>query len=108
MILLSVLLILGGIGFLDPVVDVRSRFLSACSSWYPVVSDLQRFFIAIARAAVNNDGRAGVALHPTVWSSGGPVKVRKVRVSAWEFAWVPGPVGLWRHGSVGWPSIEVR
>ena len=93
---------------LDPVVDVRSRFLSACSAWYPVVLDLQRFFIAIARAAANDDGHAGVALHPTVWSSGGPAKVRKVRVSAWEFAWVPGPVGLWRHGSVGWPSIEVR
>ena len=40
----------------DPVVDVRSRFLSACSFWYPVVLDLQRFFIAIARAAVNDDG----------------------------------------------------
>ena len=91
----------------DLVVDVRRRFLSACSSWYPVVLDLHRFFIAIARAAVNDDGYAGVALHPTVWSNGGPVKKRKVRVSAWEFAWVPGPVGLWRHGSVGWPSIEV-
>ena len=91
----------------DLVIDVRRRFLSACSSWYPVVLDLHRFFIAIARAAVNNDGCAGVALHPTVWSSGGPVKKRKVRVSAWEFAWVPGPVGLWRHGSIGWPSIEV-
>ena len=90
-----------------PVVDVRSRFLSACSSWYPIVLDLHRFFIAIARAAVNDGGQAGVALHPTVWSSGGPAKVRKVRVSAWEFAWVPGPVGLWRHGSIGWPSIEV-
>ena len=91
----------------DLVIDVRRRFLSACSSWYPVVLDLHRFFIAIARAAVNNDGCAGVALHPTVWSSGGPDKKRKVRVSAWEFAWVPGPVGLWRHGSVGWPCIEV-
>ena len=69
--------------------------------------DLHRFFTAIARAAVNDGGQAGVALHPTVWSSGGPAKVRKVRVSAWEFAWVPGPVGLWRHGSIGWPSIEV-
>ena len=32
-----------------------------------VVLDQQRFNIAIARAAVNNDGCAGVALHPTVW-----------------------------------------
>ena len=70
--------------------------------------ELHRFFVAIARAAVNEDGCAGVALHPTVWSSGGLIKRRKVRVSAWEYVWVPGPVGLWRHGSVGWPCIEVR
>ena len=25
----------------------------------------------------------------------------------WEYAWVPGPVGLWRHGSISWPCIEV-
>ena len=56
---------------------------------------------------VNEDGCAGVALHPTVWSSGGLAKKRKVRVSAWEFAWVPGPVGLWRHGSISWLCIEV-
>ena len=68
---------------LDPVVDVRSRFLSACCSWYPVVFDLQRFFIAIARAAVNDDGHAGVVLHPTVWSSG--VLLRFVR-----FVFLPG------------------
>ena len=86
----------------DLVIDVRRRFLSACSSWYPVVLDLHRFFVAIARAAVNEDGCAGVALHLVV------VKRRKVRVSAWEYAWVPGPVGLWRHGSFSWPFIEVR
>ena len=91
----------------DLVTDVRRRFVSACSSWYLVVLELHRFFVAIARAAVNEDGCAGVALHPTVWSSGGLVKRRKTRVSAWDFAWVPGPVGLWRHGSVGWPCIEV-
>ena len=51
--------------------------------------ELHRFFIAIARAVVNEDGCAGVALHPTVWSSGGLAKKRKVRVSAWEFAWFP-------------------
>ena len=94
-------------GVSDLVMDVRRRFVSACSSWYPVVLELHRFFVAITRAAVNEDGCAGVALHSTVWSSGGLVKKRKNRVSAWEFAWVPGPVGLWRHGSVGWPSIEV-
>ena len=55
----------------DLIIDVRRRFFSACSSWYPVVLELHRFFIAIARAAVNDDCCAGVALHPTVWSSGG-------------------------------------
>ena len=46
-------------------------------------------------------------MHPTVWFSGGLAKRRKVRVSALEFAWVPGRVGLWRHGSLSWPYIEV-
>ena len=91
----------------DLIIDVRRRLLSACSSWYPVVLELHRIFIAIARAVVNDDGCAGVALHPTVWSNGGLANKRKVRVSAWEFAWVPSPVGLWRHGSVSWPCIEV-
>ena len=31
----------------DLIIDVRRRFLSACSSWYPVVLELHRFFIAI-------------------------------------------------------------
>ena len=92
----------------DLVMDVRTRFLSACSSWYPVVMEIHRFFVAIARAAVNEDGCAGVALHPAIWSSGGLIKRCKVRVFVWEYAWVPGPFGLWRHGSIGWPCIEVR
>ena len=68
----------------DLVMDLRRRFVSACSFWYPVVLDLHRFFVAIARAAVNEDECAGVALHPTVWFSGGLVKRRRVRVSAWD------------------------
>ena len=46
----------------DLVMDVRRRSVSACSLRYLVVLDLQRFFIAIARAAVNEDGCAGVLL----------------------------------------------
>ena len=94
-------------GVSDLIIDVRRRFLSACSTWHPAAPELHRFFIAIARAAVNDDGCAGVALHPTVWSSGSLAEKRKVRASAWEFAWVPGPIGLWRHGSSGCPCIEV-
>ena len=32
------------------VMDARRSFSSACRSWYPVLRDLHRFFIAIARA----------------------------------------------------------
>ena len=92
----------------DFVTNVRGRCLSACSSWYPVVLELHRFFIAIARAAVYEDGCAGIALHPIVWSGGGLIKRHKVRVSAWEYAWDLGLAGLRRHGSIGWPCIEVR
>ena len=38
----------------DLIIDVSRRFLSACSFWYPVVLQLHRFFIAIARAAVKS------------------------------------------------------
>ena len=91
----------------DVVVDIRRRFVSARSFWYPVVLVYTGFFVAIARA-VNEDGCSGVALHPVVWSEGGLPKRRKVRVSAWDHAWVPGPLGLWGHGSIGWPLLEVR
>ena len=47
---------------------------------------MHRFFVPVARAAVDEDGHAAKALHPTVWS---------------------GPHGLWRHGFVGWPLVEV-
>ena len=30
-----------------------------CGRWYPVVQELQRFFVAISRAVVNIDGAAG-------------------------------------------------
>ena len=60
------------------VMDVRRRFVSAFSLWYPVLLELHRFFVAIARAAVNEDGCTGVPLHPTVWSGGGLVKRRRL------------------------------
>ena len=41
------------------VSDARRVFNRACARWYPVVCDLHRFFIAIARAALNEDGGAG-------------------------------------------------
>ena len=92
MILLTGAADFGRRGVSDLVMDVRRRFVSACSPWYSVVLELHRFFVAIARAAVNEDGCAGVALHLTVWSGGGLIKRRKTRVSAWDFASVSLPL----------------
>ena len=89
------------------VIDLRRHCAAACSFWYPLVLELGRFFIAIARAVVNEDGHGGTAFHPTVWSERGLAKRRKVVQAIWEYAWVPGPPGLWRHGSVGLLCAEV-
>ena len=58
------------------VIDARRNFSNACKYWYPVIRDLHRFFIAIARAVVNEDGRGGVAPDPMVWSAGSRLKRR--------------------------------
>ena len=54
----------------NAVIDARRNLSGVCGRWYPVVLDLHRFFIAIARAVVNQDGRSGVAPDPLVWSAG--------------------------------------
>ena len=69
--------------------------------------DLHRFFIAIARVAVNEDGHSGSVPHSTVWDEGAKTNKRRVLQALWEFVWVPGLPDLWRHGSVGWPCIHV-
>ena len=71
-------------------------FLGILSSWSFIVS-----LLPLLVAAVNEDGCAGVALHPTVWSSGGLIERRKVRVSAWGYAWFRVPlqdpsIDIWR------------
>ena len=43
----------------------------------------------------------------TCWSAGGTPKRRKVFQAVREFAWVPGPPGLWDAGSIGWPAITI-
>ena len=44
------------------VIDASRNLSGVCCRWYPVVLDLHRFLIAIARAVVNHDGRSGAAL----------------------------------------------
>ena len=69
--------------------DVVAR---SCARWYPVVRDLHRFFIAIARSVVNDDGGSGTSLHPVIWSNNSSLKRRRVRTCDGNFARLPGPV----------------
>ena len=75
--------------------DARRLVNRACVRWYPVVCELHRFFIAIARAALNDDGLAGTSLHPVVWSAAANPKRRRVEQAVRNFAWLPGPPRLW-------------
>ena len=77
------------------VSHARRLVRRACSVWYPVVEKLHRFFIAIARAALNDDGVAGTTLHPVVWSAAANPKRRRVERAVRNYAWLPGPAHLW-------------
>ena len=77
------------------ITDARRRIGRACERWYPVVQKLHRFFIAIARTALNEDGATGTAPHPVVWSAATNPKRRRVEQAVRNFAWLPGPARLW-------------
>ena len=42
------------------ITDARRLVNAACARWYPVVKELQHFFVAIARTVVNHDGSGRV------------------------------------------------
>ena len=69
--------------------------LQARSYWYPIMTDLHRFMIAVARVSVNHDGKGGTAPDPLVWDQGSRPKVRKldIRVNV-DLASLPGPPGF--------------
>ena len=43
------------------LIDARRRLLGAHSHWYPIMTDLHRFMVAIARVSVYHDGKGGTA-----------------------------------------------
>ena len=86
------------------VIDARRNLVEVCSRWYPVVSHLHRFFVAIARAVVNHDDGGGTAPNPLVWSAGSLPKRRRVVDAVRNFAFLPCPVGIW---SGDWVSSAV-
>ena len=57
----------------DGVAIARHVCLQACRDWYPLIMHLHRFFLAVARIAVNHDPGYGTAPDP-VWSVGAPGK----------------------------------
>ena len=54
----------------EVLIDARRRLLKARSLWYPIMLDLHRFMIAVARVSVNHDGRGGTAPDPLILESG--------------------------------------
>ena len=58
----------------EVLINARRRLLQARSHWYPLMLDLHRFMIAVARVSVNHDGRGGTAPDPLVWDQGEQAK----------------------------------
>ena len=77
------------------LIDARRKLFQVRSYWYPIMTDLHRFMIAIARVSVNHDGKGGTAPHPLVWDQGSRPKVRKlaIRVNV-DLASLLGPPGF--------------
>ena len=77
------------------LINARRRLLQARSYLYPIMTDLHRFRIAIARVSVNHDGKGGTAPDLLVWDQGSRPKVRKlaIRVNV-DLASLPGFVGF--------------
>ena len=79
----------------EVLIDARRRLLQARGYWYPIMLDLHRFVIAIARVSVNHDGRGGTALDPLVWDQGSRPKARELAVRVHvDLASLPGPPGF--------------
>ena len=92
LILLLILVVVIGLRFF---IDARRRLLQARSHWFPIMLDLHRFMIAVARVSVNHDDKGGIAPDPLVWNQGSRPKIRKldIRMDA-DLAFLPGPPGF--------------
>ena len=79
----------------EMLIDDRRWLFQACSHWYPIMLDLHRFMIAVARVSVDHDGKVGTAPDPLVWDQGSRPKVRKLAVGVnVDLASLPGPPGF--------------
>ena len=102
------LLILGRRHQSEVLIDARRRLLRVRSHWYPIMMDLHRFMIAVARVSVNHDGEGGTAPDPLVWDQGSRPKVRKlaVRVNV-DLASLSGPpVFFFKKKNNSWVQVS--
>ena len=79
----------------EVLIDAWRRLLQARSYWYPIMLDLHRFMIGVARVTVNHDGKGGTAPDPLVWDQESRPEVRElaVRVNV-DLVSLPGPLGF--------------
>ena len=79
----------------EVLIDARRRLLKTRSYWYPIMLELHRFMIAVARVSVNHDERGGTALDPLVWDQESRPKARKLAIGVnLDLASLPGPPGF--------------
>ena len=79
----------------EVIINARRRLLKARSHWYPIMPDLHRFMIAVARVSVNHDGKGGTAPDPPVWDQVSRPEVRKLATGVnVDLASLPGPRGF--------------
>ena len=88
----------------DSITDAGRLFYAACARWYPVVKELQHFFVVIARTVGNLDESGRTSLHPTVWSRAANPKRRRVHRAVRDMSWLPGPESLWDLGLEVFPK----
>ena len=85
----------------EVLIDARRRLLTTRSHWYPIMLDLHRFMIAVARVSVNHDGKGGTAPDPLVWEQESRPEVRKLAIRVHvDLASLPGPPGFWNSSWV--------
>ena len=85
----------------EALIDTGRRLLQARCHWYPIMADLHRFMIAVARVSVNHDGKGGAAPDPLVWDQESRPKIRKldIRFNV-DLASLPGPPGFLNHSCI--------
>ena len=64
----------------EVLIEARRRLLKVRGYWYPIMLDVHRFMVAVARVSVNHDGRCGNAPDLLVWDQGSKPKTRKIAI----------------------------